>query len=50
MSVTFIGEFCVMTMKNDVKFEDELTRQFKIDMRNMTNLEPNTQKSQKCAL
>ena len=50
MSVTFIGEFCVMTMKNDVKFEDELTRQFKIDMRNMTNLDPNTQKSQKCAL
>ena len=39
-----------MTMKNDVKFEDELTRQFKIDMRNMTNLDPNTQKSQKCAL
>ena len=50
MSLTFIGEFCVMTMKNDVKFEDELTRQFKIDMRNMTNLDPNTQKSQKCAL
>ena len=27
-----------MTMKNDAKFEKELTCQFKIDMRNLTNL------------
>ena len=37
-------------MKNDVKIEEELTRQFKINMRNLTNFEPNTQKSQKFTL
>ena len=35
-----------MTMKNDAKFEEELTCQFKIDMRNLTNFDPSTQKSQ----
>ena len=39
-----------MTMKNDTKFEEELTCQFKIDMRNLTNVDLNTQKSQKFAL
>ena len=39
-----------MAMKNDAKFEEELTYQFKIDMRNMTNFDPNTRKSQKYAL
>ena len=37
-------------MKNDVKIEEKLTRQFKINMRNLTNFEPNTQKSQKFTL
>ena len=37
-------------MKNDAKIEEELTRHFKIDMRNLTNFDPNTQKSQKFAL
>ena len=32
-------------MKNDAKIEEELTRQFKIDMRNLTNFDPNTQTS-----
>ena len=32
-----------MTMKNDAK--EELTSQFKIDMRNLTNFGPSTQKS-----
>ena len=50
MSLKFTGEFCVMTMKNDAKFEEELTCQFKIDMRNLTNVDLNTQKSQKFAL
>ena len=36
MSLKFTGEFCVMAMKNDAKFEEELTCQFKIDMRNLT--------------
>ena len=39
-----------MTMKDDAKFEIELTCHFKIDMRNLTNFDPNTQKSKKFAL
>ena len=39
-----------MTMKNDAKFEEELTCQFKIDMRNWTNFYRTSQKSQKFAL
>ena len=39
-----------MTMKNETKVEEELTRQFKIDMRNLTNFDLGTQKSQKIAL
>ena len=36
-----------MTMKNDAEFEDELTCHFKTDMRNLTNFDPSTWKSQK---
>ena len=50
MGLKFTEEFCVMTMKSDAKFEDELTCQFKIDMRNLTNFDPSTWESQKCAL
>ena len=50
MSLKFKGELCVMTMKNDAKFEKQLTCQFKIDMWNLTNFESSTQKSQKFAL
>ena len=39
-----------MRMENDAKFEIELTCHFKIDMRNLTNFDPRTQKSQKFAL
>ena len=39
-----------MTMKNDTKLEEELTCQFKIDMRNLTSFDPRTRKSQKFAL
>ena len=39
-----------MTMKNDTKFEEELTCQFKTDQRNLTNFDLSTQKSQKFAL
>ena len=49
MSLKFTRVLCVMTMKNDSKFEDDLTGQFKIDMRNLTNFDPSTQKSQKFA-
>ena len=37
-------------MKNDAKFEEELTSQFKISMSNLTNFDSSTQKSQKFAL
>ena len=50
MSLKFKGEFCVMTMKRDAKFEEELTGQFKIDIKNLTRFGPNTRKSQKFAL
>ena len=39
-----------MTIKSDAKLEGELTCQFKIDMRNLTNFDTSTQKSQKFAL
>ena len=39
-----------MTMKNDTKCEEELTCQFKIDMRNFANFDPSTRKSQKFVL
>ena len=39
-----------MKMKNDEKFKKQLTCQFKIDMRNLTNLDPSTRKSQIFAL
>ena len=35
-----------MTLINDAKLEEELTCYFKIDMRNLTNFKPSTQKSQ----
>ena len=50
MDLKFTGELYVMAMKNDAKFEEELTCQFKIDMRNLTNFDPSTRKSQKFAL
>ena len=39
-----------MTMRNDARLEEELTCQFKIDMRNLTYFDPSTPKSQKFAL
>ena len=38
-----------MKMKNDTKFEQELTCQFKINMRHFKNFDPNTQKPKKFA-
>ena len=38
-----------MTMKNDAKFEEELTCCFKIDMSNLTNFDLSTQKYQNFA-
>ena len=50
MSLKFTEELCVLTTKNDTKFEEELTYRFKIDIRNLTNFDPSPQKSQKLAL
>ena len=50
MSLNFTGELCVMTMKNDAKYEEELICQFKTDMRNLMNFDSSTQKSKKFAL
>ena len=41
MSLKFTEELYIMTMKNDAKFEEELTCHFKIDTRNLENFELN---------
>ena len=46
MSSKFTGDICVMTMKNDVKFKQKLTGQFKADMNNLTTFDSIAQKSQ----
>ena len=50
MTLKFAEELCIMTMKNNVKFEEGLTCHFKTDMRNLTNFDSSTQKSKKIAL
>ena len=50
MTLKFAEELCVMTMKNNAKFEEELTFHFKTDMRNLTNFDSSTRKSKKIAL
>ena len=39
-----------MTMKNNAKFEEELTCHFKIHMRILTNFDSSTRKSKNIAL
>ena len=46
MSLKFTGDLCVMTVKDDVKFEQELTDQFKTDVSNLTRFYSGTKKSQ----
>ena len=50
MSLKFIEELYVMTMKNDVQFEERLTCHFKTDMRNFKNFDSDTPKSKKFVL
>ena len=50
MRLKFTEELCVLAMRNDGKFEEELTCQFKIDMKNLTNFNPITRKSQNFVL
>ena len=47
MTLEFTEELCVMTMKNNAKFEEELTFHFKTDSRNLTNFDSSTRKSKK---
>ena len=50
MTLKFAKELCVMRMKNNAKFEDELTCHFKTDMGKLTNFDLSTQKYRKIAL
>ena len=50
MTLKFAEELCVMTMKNNGKFEEELTFHFKNDMRNLANFGSSTRKSKNIAL
>ena len=45
MTSKFTEELRVMTMKNNPKFEEELTCHFKTDMRNLLNFDYITRKS-----
>ena len=47
MSLKSTEKLYVMKMKNDAKFEKELTCHFKIGMRNLMNFDPSTWKSHK---
>ena len=49
INLKFTRALCVMTMKNDKNFEKKLTCLFKTDMRNLTDFDTSTQKSQKFA-
>ena len=42
MSLKFTGDLCVMTVKDDVKFEQELMDQFKTDVSNLTRFDSGT--------
>ena len=50
MTIKFTDDLCVITIKNNATFEEELTCHFKTDMRNLTNFNLSTQKSEKNAL
>ena len=50
MTLKLTEELCVMTMKNNAKFEEELIFHFKTDMKSLTNFNSTTQKSKKIAL
>ena len=47
--VNLTEQLCIMTKKNEAKFEEETTCRFKIDTRNFTNFDPSTQTSTKFA-
>ena len=44
LKLEFTEELCIMTVKNNAKFAEELACRFKIDINNLTNFDQNTQK------
>ena len=50
MTLKFTEELCVMTMKNNAKFDEELTCHFKTDIRNLTNFDSSSRKSKQIVL
>ena len=50
MTLKFAEELCVMRMKNNAKFEEELACHFKTYMGKLTNFDLSTQKYRKIAL
>ena len=48
-SLKITEELGMLAMKDDANFEEELTCRLKIDMRNLGNFDPSTQKFQKFA-
>ena len=46
----YTEELRIIKMKNDARFDDEMTCHFKIDMRNWTNFDQSTQRPQIFAL
>ena len=50
MTLKFTEELCVMAMMNNAEFKEELTCNFKTDMRNLTNFDLSTRKPKKIAL
>ena len=50
MNLKFTEELCVMAIKNDAKFEEELTCSFKIYIKNLINFDSSTLKSKQFAL
>ena len=50
MTLKFTEELCVMAMKNNAKFKEKLTCDFKTDRRNLINFDSSTRKSKKITL
>ena len=50
MSPKFTEELYDIIIIKDEKFEEELTCRFKIDMKNLTNIDPSTLKYQELSL
>ena len=47
MTLDFSEQLCVITMKNNAKFEEELICHFKTDMWNLANFDSSIRKSKK---